>query len=95
MVTSGSASDSLTADCFQDDRRNVLENERAGQMYAYRYNDTTVVLGTRKRDFLGAEVGIDTVANGTYRCTATNVNGEMSQDINITVQGLSLCSNYR
>ncbi len=65
----------------------ILQDEIAGQMYSYRYNDTRVVLGTRKRDSLGAAVGIGTVAIGQYKCFA--MNERQNKDILLQINVLS------
>lgn len=67
---SGSGDSSTITPIFEP--HYVLETEQAGQMYAYRHNATTVVLGTRKREVFGAAVGIGLVSNGMFKCIATN-----------------------
>ena len=49
----------------------VIE-EKPGQLYAYRLSRSEVTLGTRRRDVLGASVGAELVAIGTYVCVANN-----------------------
>ena len=67
--------------------RDILMTEIAGQLYAYRVNDTYVVLGTRKADVFGAAVGADSIANGAYQCFASNEYNNVSASIFITIPG--------
>ena len=73
-------------DNLNQDQINVLENEKAGQLYVYRYSNTTVVLGTRNVSLLGANIGIKSNASGRYQCRAENVNnGTKEVDLNVVV----------
>lgn len=65
-----------------------IESQMAGQVYAYRHNATFVVLGTRKRDVLGAAVGINEISNGKYQCIATNDREQDYQIVDISVQSM-------
>lgn len=56
------------------EQSDILNDEKPGQLYAYRYNETTVVLGTRDAKFLGADVGIGPIASGSYVCRTINNN---------------------
>ena len=62
----------------------VIPDEKIGQLYAYRINSSAVVLGTRKASEFGASIGIETVADGVYRCVAENANEINDYTINIS-----------
>ncbi len=68
-----------------DDTFSVVPNEQVGQLYAYRINDSAVVLGTRRTSTFGASIGIGSVASGMYRCQAENDNANSQSVININV----------
>ena len=61
--------------------------ETLGQLYAYRYNDTYVVLGTRSAitedGAIQTAVGISEVANGAYHCSAENANATRNSSVAI------------
>ena len=63
----------------------VLPDEQVGQLYAYRINDSAVVLGTRRASVFGASVGIGAVASGEYQCLAENDNANNILTISIDV----------
>lgn len=88
-VTEGPLFNSTTSfKNVQEDNLNVLKGETPGQVYAYRYNDTRVVLGTRRLDVFGAAVGIKVIANGSYQCFASNANETEISALDIIVIGL-------
>ena len=66
----------------------VVPNEQVGQLYAYRINNSAVVLGTRRASTFGASIGIGLVANGMYRCLAENDNANSQRTININVTSM-------
>ena len=66
---------------------NLLQDEQLGQVYAYRINDTRVVLGTIRADVFGAAIGIGEIASGTYQCFAENANTNSSRNFTLTVKG--------
>lgn len=68
-----------------EDQRAVLQNEIAGQLYAYRYSNSTVVLGTRNATILGANIGIGLIADGKYRCRAVNLHSMTERNLMINV----------
>lgn len=79
-------------DYLNEDQVNVLENEKAGQLYAYRYSNTTVILGTRDASILGANAGIGSIAEGRYRCRAENFrNASDERELDIYVSGRKTC----
>jgi len=65
----------------------LCENEVLGDVYAYRYNATRVVLGTRSTDVFGASIGISIVANGTYECYAKNDETSSGRLLHLKVLG--------
>ena len=75
----------LTPFSPSDEGFSVLPNEQVGQLYAYRINDSAVILGTRRASVFGASVGIGPVANGDYRCLAENDNTNNILTISIDV----------
>ena len=64
----------------------VVPNEQVGQLYAYRINDSAVVLGTRRASTFGASIGIGSVANGTYWCLAQNDNANSQSIITVSTK---------
>ena len=68
-----------------NDGFSVVPNEQVGQLYAYRINDSAVVLGTRRASTFGASIGIGSVASGTYRCLAENDNANSQNIITISI----------
>lgn len=66
---------------------NLLKDEQLGQVYAYRINDTRVVLGTRRADVFGAAIGIGEIANGTYECFGENSNTNTTKLLHLNVIG--------
>lgn len=64
-----------------------VQNEEAGQLYAYRVSEYEVYLGTRDNATLGAAVGIEMEAAGVYVCVAINTNE--SEAVNLTVNVIS------
>ena len=69
------------------DFENVVE-ETVGQLYAYYYSETSVVLGTRSATSLDETirmaVGLSAVANGVYVCIVENfVHKTTRIDVNI------------
>ena len=84
------AGDKLTP-MNDDDTFFVVPNEQVGQLYAYRINDSAVVLGTRRASTFGASIGIGSVASGTYRCLAENDNANSQDVININVTSKLHC----
>ncbi len=75
----------FSLDLLEEDVRSVLLNESAGQLYAYRCNDTMVILGTRRSDVFGVSIGVDYIASGAYECVAENQNSSNHHEVNITV----------
>lgn len=65
---------------------NTSQNE-LGSLFAYRYNNTKVVLGTRKTDTFGAAVGIREISQGDYECYADNNNANDSKILHLNVIG--------
>ena len=68
-----------------------VTSDTPGQLYAYHYSNTSVVLGTRlsvtPNGSIETAVGISEVADGTYRCIARNfANGTSESEINITAR---------
>lgn len=75
----------------------VVPGEQVGQLYAYRINNSAVVLGTRKAGTFGASIGIGSVAQGRYQCHAENVNANSNVEITIFVPQSKLktfCDTY-
>ena len=69
----------------------VLNGEESpGQLYAYRYSDTYVVLGTRSAitedGAIQTAVGISEVADGTYHCRAENANA--TNEASVTIEAM-------
>ena len=79
---------------IDDDMFSVVPNEQVGQLYAYRINDSAVVLGTRRASTFGASIGIGSIANGTYRCLAENDNAISQNIVNINVTSKLHCLIY-
>ena len=75
----------LTPMSMGDEEFSVVPNEQVGQLYAYRINDSAVVLGTREASTFGASIGIESVADGTYQCRAENANANSDSRITISV----------
>ena len=69
----------------------VVPNEQVGQLYAYRINDSAVVLGTRRASTFGASIGIGSLANGTYRCLAENDNTNSQRIITVSTASKFIC----
>lgn len=67
-----------------EDQANALRYEEAGQLYAYRYSNATVVLGTRSATILGANIGIGSNAVGEYRCIARNHDAITTRELTIS-----------
>ena len=63
-------------------------DERAGQLYAYRLNESAVILGTRDNETLGSPVGIKSVADGSYECLIQNPNAIETKLLTISVTGM-------
>ena len=59
--------------------------EQVGQLYAFRVDESNVVLGTRESNESGlcVKIGIQPVANGVYRCVAQNANEEVARNVTI------------
>ena len=85
VTGSGAGGNMLTPISMIEDTFPVVPNEQVGQLYAYRINDSAVVLGTRRASTFGASIGIGAVASGTYRCIAENDNAESESDVIISV----------
>ncbi len=79
------AGNMLTPVSLNNDSFSVVPNEQVGQLYAYRINDSAVVLGTRRASTFGASIGIGSVASGTYQCLAENDNANSQSIINVNV----------
>lgn len=62
--------------------------EEPGQLYAYRLSRSEVSLGTRRRNVLGASIGVQPLAMGTYICVAQNtfMNAFINNTVTMTVQ---------
>ena len=69
----------------EDDEFSAVPYEQVGQLYAYRINDSAVILGTRRANSLGASIGIGSIAQGIYQCLAENANAKSEKEINISV----------
>ena len=65
-------------------------NERAGQLYAYRINESAVILGTRDNETFNAPIGIKPVADGEYKCLTINTNETETIILNIRVKGMHI-----
>ena len=83
-------SSSSTFSFLNENKRKVLMNELPGQLYAYRYDDTRLALGTRRQDVFGAAIGIEVIANGSYQCFASNGNANAAAMLDINVKGTDL-----
>lgn len=83
-------SSSFSYESLQENERTILSNELAGQVYAYRINDTHLALGTRRADVFGAAVGIGVIANGTYQCFASNPYENQTAPLDIII-GTKVC----
>ena len=83
---------------LMNDVFSVVPNEQIGQLYAYRINDSAVVLGTRRASTFGASIGIGSVASGTYWCLAENDNANSQRIITLYINSKFIffpcCSNY-
>ena len=69
------------------DRFAFPDVEQVGQLYAYRLNNSAVVLRTRESyDMMGQRIpiGIKQVAHGMYQCEAKNANLNVIKDVMIT-----------
>ena len=74
-----------------------VDTQRAGQVYAYRHNETYVVLGTRKREVFGTAVGIGVISSGQYQCIAINDLANNSEAVEIEVASewlIRICNLY-
>ena len=63
-----------------------ITTQIAGEVYAYRTNETFVTLGTRSREVFGTAIGIGVVSSGRYMCVATNERVEESRIVDIGVE---------
>ena len=88
---SGDAGNMLTPMSMSDNGFPVVPNEQVGQLYAYRINDSAVVLGTRRASTFGASIGIGSVASGTYQCLAENANANSESSVTISVLSKLIC----
>ena len=71
--------------------------EDVGQLYSYRLNSSTAVLGTRRWQLSSGQnvtIGVQQAGNGMYMCLAANANERSMQTVTITVlQGTEIhCS---
>ena len=82
----------LTPMAMSNERISVIPDEQVGQLYAYRINNSAVVLGTRRTSSFGASIGIELVAQGKYRCIAENSLAKSEVIITISLQGKLVCS---
>lgn len=82
---SGGGSGAEILSVLEPDLSSILATERAGQMYVYRYNDTTVTLGTRSRKIFGAAVGIGEISNGSFRCMAVNQQYKQDEEVFVLI----------
>ena len=68
------------------------QTEAAGQLYAYRLNDSAAVLRTREwqpfRLSQVAAIGLQKVGDGMYICVAENANEVSDQTVTIRVSGM-------
>ena len=75
-------------------QRNVsgqqVQDEVAGQLYAFRVSEFEVYLETRNTAILGAAVGIERHATGTYTCVAMNANENSMATVSVNVIGKRL-----
>ena len=74
----------LTPMSINDEEFSVAPDEQVGQLYAYRINDSAVILGTRESSTFGASIGIGSVAGRTYQCLAENANANRDSRITIS-----------
>ena len=88
---SGDAGNMLTPMSMSDNGFPVVPNEQVGQLYAYRINDSAVVLGTRRASTFGASIGIGSVTSGTYQCVAENDNANSESNVTISVLSKLIC----
>ena len=88
---SSDAGNMLTPLSMSDDGFPVVPNEQVGQLYAYRINDSAVVLGTRRASTFGASIGIGSIASGTYQCVAENYNANSESSVTISVPSKLIC----
>ena len=70
---------------MSDEEFSVIPDEQVGQLYAYRINNSAVVLGTRRSSTFGASIGIGSVAQGIYQCMAKNAHAKNDLVISISV----------
>jgi len=67
-------------------------------LYAYRLNESAVILGTRDNETFNAPIGIKQVAQGKYRCLTVNVNETETIILTVKVKGMYIsinpCINY-
>ena len=75
---------------MSDEKFSVIADEQVGQLYAYRINNSAVVLGTRRSSTFGASIGIGSVAQGKYKCIAENENANRELDITVSLLSKSL-----
>ena len=77
-----------------------LSSESVGQLYAYRYSNTSVVLGTRSASGLIGDsnevvqmaIGLSAVADGMYVCVAENFphrNNSGTSSITVNIQAIT------
>ena len=69
---------------------NPAVSKEIGQVYAYKYSDTKVELGTGMYGLFHAAVGISEIANGTYECFAENNNASSWIKVHINVTGRNI-----
>ena len=90
MTGSGSGGYSMELSPFSEEHHlEVLQNEEPGQLYAYRYNNTKVVLGSRKKEIFGAAVGVSMNSKGKYKCVAINDYEREEFDLEIGIKSES------
>lgn len=63
----------------------ILSKEKLGQVYAYRLNNSRVILGTRRTDIFGAAIGVREISNGSYQCFAENNDTSNSRVLHLIV----------
>lgn len=76
---------SFSRENLTEDQRIAIQNEIAGQLYAYRYSNTTAVLGTRNATILGARIGIGSHGEGKYKCVAENLHAMAESELTVVV----------
>ena len=93
-IDSSDTGNMLTPISSSNEQFSVVADEQVGQLYAYRINDSAVVLGTRSARSFGASIGIESIAAGDYQCLAANVNARNIFTISISVQTSKLNTVY-